>query len=131
MIPKLIHPIECVIVKLKPEGSVEIDPDYNEPVDIDDDLYDTDNPITINAQVRIFTWDELQAKLSGYTKEARGYLLVKKDKVGTIDKSDKIITIAGETVGNYIMEKRPASFYNKTFYFYKLIFVTKDIGIST
>lgn len=130
MIPKLIHPVDCVIVRLKDEEDIEYSDDFDEPITADDDLYDTDNPITINGQVRIFTWDELQAKLSGYSENAKGYLLVKKNDATSLIKSDKIITIAGNTVKNFIIEIRPASFYNKTFYFYKLIFTTKDKGIS-
>ncbi len=130
MIPKLIHPVACIIVQLKEKAEIEYSEDFDEPITEDEGLYDTDNPITINGQLRVFTWDELQAKLSGYSENARGYLLVKKDDAATIEKSDKIISIAGDTVENYIIEKRPASIYNKKYYFNKLIFTTKDRGIN-
>lgn len=129
MIPKLIHPVDCVILQLKDKASINYDEDFEEPIDIDADLYDSENPITINAQVRIFTWDELQAKLSGYDEKARGYLLCKKSDGSPIKKSDKIITIADETVENYVLERRPATFYNKKFHFYKLIFMSKEKGV--
>lgn len=132
MIPKLIHPIDCEIVQLKAKEDIEYDNDFDEPIDPNDDnLYDTENKILISGQLKVFTWDEMQAKLSGYSENAKGYLLVKKTDGIAINKTDKIISIAGDTAEYYIIEKRPASVYHKKYYFYKLIFTTKDKGINT
>lgn len=126
--PKLIHPVTCIIHPLKDRSQVGYDDDFKEPTVAESELYDSANPIEVKAQVSVFTWDELQAKLNGYDEKARGYLLVYRDDGDLIKKSDKIVSVDGSPVKDYIYEIRPVSFYQNGYHFYKLIFMSRDKG---
>ena len=129
--PNLIHQVKIQIAKLKDKGSIAYDDIFNEPEEKDSALYDLDNLIDIEAQVKFFTGGRLEAKQNGYDENSNGYILAHRKDVTNlnIEKSDQIVSIDGAAVEYYITENRPTTFYISGFYFFRLVFRTRTKGI--
>jgi len=129
MRPSLIHPVQCKILKHK--SDITYDEDFREPTEESKTagLWDTDNPVIIEAQVHYFT-TPTQALMNGYQDNITGYLLGHIEYIrDIIERFDKIIQLNDEEVELYILLKpEPRTVYNGTFTLMRLPFGTEMKG---